>query len=373
MPSDKSGRLTANTRENFLQRMTPHMEKDNIVSVEDRHKIERELNATTLQWGRLLRVGERWNGSGRHWPRIKNALRTKDCLAPPLYGLPKDHKAVPPGEEHLGPALRPVVGATESPNGALSDILTEVLTHMADMADTEQVICLSSEELMASFTDLNSRASSMEKPTILSMDVVSMFPNLYIEKVARVAAEEYLRSGLQVEVEVEELLLYVAIQYQGRRAELETLGLEEVVPRRKHPKAKTVLITTDEVFNRKKDGSTASKFLKAVRDPTEEEVRVLFSLALEEAIKVCMSSHTYSLGEQCKVQEEGGPIGLKLSGAIAKMFMVWWCREFKQAMVVATRALPSFKFHLYKIYVDDQGLVVEELPPGARYLEGEVR
>ena len=95
-----------------------------------------------------------------------------------------------PGEEHLGPPLRPVVGATESPNGALSDLLTTVLSNMADMADTEQVTCLSSEELMAAFTELNARADTMGRPVILSMDVVSMFPRLNIEKVARVAAEE---------------------------------------------------------------------------------------------------------------------------------------------------------------------------------------
>ena len=62
-----------------------------------------------------------------------------------------------------------------------------------------------------------------------------------------------------------------------------------------------MLITTDEVFNRKKDGSTARRFLQADKELTEEEVRVLFSLALEEAIKVSKSSHTYSLGQHSKV------------------------------------------------------------------------
>ena len=102
---------------------------------------------------------------------------------------------------------------------------------------------------------------------------------------------------------------------------------------------------------------------------------MLFSLALEEAIKMCMTKHTYSLGQESKVQGGGGPIGLKLSGAVAKVFMVWWCREFRNTMARATRNLATFTLHLYKIYVDDQGLVVEELPPGARYLEeeGEVR
>ena len=60
-----------------------------------------------------MRLGERWNASEKHWPRVKSALRTRCCLTPPLYGLLKNHRSVPGGE---------------SINGALSVLLTEVLT-----------------------------------------------------------------------------------------------------------------------------------------------------------------------------------------------------------------------------------------------------
>ena len=76
MQTDKSKRLAANTKENYLARLGAHTEGDKIVGIEDRNRIERELNASTLQFGRILRLGEKWNGSGRHWPRVKNALRT---------------------------------------------------------------------------------------------------------------------------------------------------------------------------------------------------------------------------------------------------------------------------------------------------------
>ena len=83
----------------------------------------------------------------------------------------------------------------------------------------------------------------------------------------------------------------------GRREELEVQGLDEVVPKRRHPRARAVLISTDEVLNRREAGNTESKFLEAERQPTEAEVRLMFSLALKELIKVCMSSHTYSIGK----------------------------------------------------------------------------
>ena len=113
--------------------------------------------------------------------RVKSALRTRSCLIPPLYGLPKDHKDVPPDQEHLGPPLRPVCGATESANGALSELLTEILTKVGDESDKESFNCLSNEELMAALSEVNKK--DMKEPIIFSMDVVSMFPNLNVERV----------------------------------------------------------------------------------------------------------------------------------------------------------------------------------------------
>ena len=78
-------------------------------------------------------------------------------------------------------------------------------------------------------------------------------------------------------------------------------------------------------------------------------------------------AHNYSL-----VQSNGGPIGLKLSGAVGKIFMVSWGRRFKDALRTATIAFPAFQMHLHKLYVDDHLQVAEELPFGARFIDGEV-
>ena len=147
---------------------------------------------------------------------------------------------MPAGEEHLGPPLRPVVGATESPNGTLSQLLTEVLTVVGDRADQQRINLLSTEEAMEALTTLNNRVGSMTKPVVVSMDVVGMFPNFNREEVARVAAEELMRSDLEVHVDGVELGLYLAIVYQQRRQELVDLSLDQVVQKRKHPMARTV-------------------------------------------------------------------------------------------------------------------------------------
>ena len=40
------------------------------------------------------------------------------------------------------------------------------------------------------------------------------------------------------------------------------------------------------------------------------------------------SHHNYSFNGEVRFQEEGGPIGLEVSGAVGKVVMLAWCREF---------------------------------------------
>ena len=98
-------------------------------------------------------MGHKWDkrGGGKHWVRVKSAMTTKTTLTPPppppLYGLPKDHKP-PKGREDLGHPVKPVCGATESMNGPLSDILTDLLSLLGDSMDKSiDALCLSMEEM----------------------------------------------------------------------------------------------------------------------------------------------------------------------------------------------------------------------------------
>ena len=91
--------------------------------------------------------------------------------------------------------------------------------------------------------EYNGISVTSRKPVIFSMDVAAMFPSLK-HRVARIYKEEFLKG----EVDVDVIGLYLAIQYQDRRKELEDLGLDRVVPERIHPKAKKVLKTTEEIL-----------------------------------------------------------------------------------------------------------------------------
>ena len=55
--TDKGGDLALNTTANYIETMKPHFDSDPNLSLEDHAKLEAELNACTIQFARVLRVG----------------------------------------------------------------------------------------------------------------------------------------------------------------------------------------------------------------------------------------------------------------------------------------------------------------------------
>ena len=53
--------------------MEPHVCNDPVITLSDKHHMERELNGHSLQLGRILDLG----ANHRHWERMKKALVNK--------------------------------------------------------------------------------------------------------------------------------------------------------------------------------------------------------------------------------------------------------------------------------------------------------
>ena len=78
--TDKSGKLSVNTLDNYIHKMQPHISNEELISWTDKQKIENVLNGHTIQFGRILRIGDRWE----HWGRVQNSLRNNLCHIPVL-------------------------------------------------------------------------------------------------------------------------------------------------------------------------------------------------------------------------------------------------------------------------------------------------
>ena len=82
--TDEGGNLTLNTPENYIETMKPQFDSDPNLSWEDHAKLEAELNACTIQFARVLRVGAKWGD----WTRVKSAVTSHPS---PLW-LPKGER-----------------------------------------------------------------------------------------------------------------------------------------------------------------------------------------------------------------------------------------------------------------------------------------
>ena len=363
MTTDKSGKLACESRDQYIASMQPHIANDQVISLEEKNNIENNINGHCIQFGRILKIGQNQG----HWNRIKSALVNKFGHVPVLYGLKKDHKTVAAGQPT---PTRPVCGANDAPNAQLCHLLSTIVTAVANTMDEDlKTVARSTEEVITTIEEVNAMDIPVEI-VIISTDAELMFPSLEIEIVARVAAEEFMNSKLDIDMDWQELALYLAVTHTQQQ--LDQLGLSHVTHTRVHRTGPRPEITTEEIVNRNSD--TVSKFRLPARVPTEDEQRKMFAVALENLIKTAMGNHVYSFNGLLRRQSSGAAIGTTLAGALAVLYMLRWCREFKVKLEFATTEIENFILLMIKVYIDDGNLIAVAFPPGARICsDGKIR
>ena len=269
---------------------------------------EKVLNAHSIQTGHILRMGENHG----HWSRIKSALVNHFGHIPVLYGLVKDHKDKKEGEPLPS---RPVCGADKGLNTQLSQVLAQVVAAIAmDMDEKKDAVCRSTEEMIVDIESVNER-TDLNNLVIFSTDFEAYYPNFDIEEVAKVAKEEFINGDLDINVDEKELALYLAVTKE--RSELESLGLGQVTHTRLYTRGRKPGITTEEILER--GSNTKSKFRDPERQPTEDEIRMMFGVALENLINTAMSNHLYSFNGDLRKQQSCGAIGNILTALGARL------------------------------------------------------
>ena len=76
----------------------------------------------------------------------------------------------------------------------------------------------------------------------------------------------------------------------------------------------------------------------------------------------CMEGYTYLFTQETRLQIEGGTIGLKVTQALARLYILWWDSQFLR---LADEV--GANIAMYKQYVDDTNIILEGLEPGRRW------
>ena len=223
--------------------------------------------------------------------------------------------------------------------------------------------------MLCSIEEVNSR-TDIDDLTVISGDYEAMYPSLEIDAVARIAAEEFLNSKLEVDIDWVELSLYLAVIFT--RKELIDMGFGDFTHTRVTNSGRRPGVTTKEILER--TGDTVSKFNLPVRKPNEDQQRKMFSVALEMLIKTAMNNHLFSFNGSLFKQRKGGAIGSTLTGSIAVLFTLRWYKDLKIKLEFATTEIPAFVLYMIKIYIDDSNILCETFPLGARLCsDGKIR
>ena len=135
----------------------------------------------------------------------------------------------------------------------------------------------------------------------------------------------------------------------------------QVIPRKKRIKGRHLTMAAPELGIRKE---------KKTVEMNEEEVALMIegskwtnidfdnvpgiikkkmvAKVVKVGVRVAIMNHTYEAGGEVRMQKEGGAIGLKLTGAVAKCVMNQWMRKLKKRLEEA-----CLRWYLLIKYVDN--------------------
>ena len=146
--TDKSSKFFLSTESKYKNEAFKHMEGDKEIDYGEVKEIEEQLNSEVKQWKKMFSMGYKWKSQKK---RMDSALKTTDSRPPPLTLMLKDHKS---SRTDGSKPARPPCLARESPNGVMSDILSEITDRISDNLglDTE---CLNTEEMCHHINEVN--------------------------------------------------------------------------------------------------------------------------------------------------------------------------------------------------------------------------
>ena len=228
---------------------------------------------------------------------------------------------------------------TEAPNARLS--LSLILDMIADTVSGHHE-SRSSENMRAGLETYNRNTSKEEKKKaiVLSMDVKSLYPSI-TNAVAKKSIEDII---MNTDLGILNINWWEAVKYvfvTVSQQEISDKGLSKVIPSR-----------VNCLQNNEDDDE---KWKRAPRLSNDEEKKKILALVLAALVDFVMSNHVYKVGDTIYLQTDGGPMGLKLTGAIARMVMMLFDKTYLEKV-----ANSGLKMLMYEWYVDDSIQIVRK-------------
>ena len=289
------------------------------INLKEYEQIELELNCHTKALLRMMGLKDNHNGN-----RLQQACTAEGINFAVLYSLRKDHKPIEEGQEVRGPKTRPVCGCRDCGTKRISYLLCQILRPLISESKTQ---CSSTQELLSAIDALNENENTLveENWIVGSLDIEALFPSLDVAVCAEIAGRVLFESTIEFRnLQWKEIMMY--LRFMLTDEELEQKGLQGYTPQRKTRRGRPPLFTAS--------GSCADSQTRmqpwdfgACSEPNEQETRKVWCESIKILIKQVMKNHCFKFQGKLFKQEEGGSIGLDLTGIMAEIYMSWWDRE----------------------------------------------
>ena len=179
---------------------------------------------------------------------------------------------------------------------------------------------------------------------ILGNDVVALFPSLDSETTGKIVRGEVTRSTITIEGFSTKLgLKYIAMneEYTSDLGPLRKLLPTRMTKPGVKPTMKSKWVNHKEVL-------ADDDYVYPPFTPTQEETRRIQGHVAEIGVRTLFENFAYQFGGEAFHQQQGGPIGARVTMCAARMVMQHWARGYSEILIKAGLRLP-----LFGGYVDD--------------------
>ena len=308
-------------------------------------------------------------------------------MPPTIYGLPKDHKSVNPGEEH---PFRPVCSGDTGPDAKHANVMSMVINPVNEEFSEESQV-ESTEDLTAHLAQFN-EDMIREILDLYGTDAKALYPSLGVDKSADAVEELMEKSSLNIK-NIDFIELGRLMAYTVPHEKLEEKCLTDFVSKRKSSGGRKPKVTGRELDKR----FSTMRQSESIWHPPEKEpegalVKQMIATAVAEEVRFILKSHTFRYGDRLVLQEEGGAIGSELTCVVSKTRIILFTWKLKELLAVIEKkwfrferyerkyvsgtkeylgwrksANKDIKLVLSKWYVDDNTVISSRIPKGWRY------
>ena len=193
-----------------------------------------------------------------------------------------------------------------------------------------------------------------------SKDVECHYPNIDIDVAAEQAKLEVEESNLEVEIDSEEVALFLACTMS--QEEINAEGLSFVVHKRRYKHGSRPGLTCEKIMGGPVVRAASDSWVSPARRPSRGQKKKMIGCLIRAAIKLVMKNHYYSFNNEIRKQNKGGAIGNKLTERVGKLLM-----KRHDKMYLKLLAKLKIENELFERYVDDttDGLAAFDL--GVRF------